>query len=64
MADLSKVTVIRSSGECLYDKYNALDDAGVVNLIEMAQRGEMTNPARIEAALQVATERSLVAVEG
>ena len=58
--DLSKVTTIRSAAETVEAKYAKLDDAGILNLVEMAQRGEMKDKMRIGIAVQLAEERGLV----
>lgn len=60
--DLSKYTTIRSAAETVEDKYRKLDDAGILNLIEMAKAGTMKDPMRINIALTIATERELVSV--
>jgi len=60
--DLSKITVIRTSSQCIEDKFEALDDAGVANLVAMALSGDMTNPLKIDIAVRIATERGLIEV--
>ena len=60
--DLSKVTTIRSAAETVEDKYQRLDDAGILNLVEMAKSGTMKDPMRIAIAIDIATERGLVTV--
>lgn len=60
--DLTKVTTIRSAAETVEDKYRRLDDAGILNLVEMAKAETMKDPMRIGIAVGIAKERGLVTV--
>jgi len=62
--DLSKVMTIRSSQDLIEAKYQKLDDAGIINLVEMAKDGSMKDSRRIAIALDIAKERGLVTIEG
>ena len=61
--NLHKVTANTSSVDVLRLKYDNLDDAGILNLVEMAKRGDMRDESRIEMAVTIAAERGLVTIE-
>ena len=61
--NLHKVTANTSSVDVLRLKYDNLDDAGILNLVEMAKRGDMRDESRIEMAVTIAVERGLVTIE-
>lgn len=61
--NLHKVTANASSVDVLRLKYDNLDDAGILNLVEMAKRGDMRDESRIEMAVTIAAERGLVTIE-
>lgn len=58
--DLSKYTTIRTARETVEEKYRKLDDAGILNLIEMAKNGTMKDLMRIDVAAAIAVERGLL----
>ena len=61
--NLHKVNANATSGEVLRQKYDNLDNAGILNLVEMAKRGDMRDESRIEMAVTIAAERGLVTIE-
>lgn len=61
--NLHKVNANATSGDVLRLKYDNLDDAGILNLVEMAKRGDMRDESRIEMAVTIAAERGLVTIE-